>query len=38
MKNEDITAWVTKYALTDGIQKVSGTVRHETIRRQYDYY
>lgn len=30
MKNEDITAWVTKYALTDGIQKVSGTVRHET--------
>ena len=30
MNNEDITAWVTKYALTDGIQKVSGTVRHET--------
>ncbi len=30
MNNEDITAWVTKYALTSGIQKVSGTVRHET--------
>ena len=27
MKNEDITAWITKYALTSGIQKVSGTVR-----------
>jgi len=30
MKNEDITAWVTKCALTRGIQKVSGTIRHET--------
>lgn len=30
MKNENITAWVTKYALTTGIQKVSGTVCHET--------
>ena len=30
MKNEDITAWVTRYALTTGIQKVSGTVCHET--------
>ena len=27
MKNENITAWVTKYALTSGIQKVGGTVR-----------
>lgn len=30
MKNENITAWVTKCALTNGIQKVSGTIRHET--------
>ena len=30
MKNENITAWVTKYALTTGIQKVIGSVRHET--------
>ena len=30
MKNENITAWVTKYALTSGIQKVIGTVCHET--------
>lgn len=30
MKNEDITAWVTKYALTDGIQKISGNVCNET--------
>ena len=37
MKNEDITAWVTKYALTDGIQKVSGTVRHETSSDMLSY-
>jgi hypothetical protein len=30
MKNEDITAWVTRYALTTGIQKVSGAVCHQT--------
>lgn len=30
MKNEGITAWVTRYALTTGIQKVSGAVCHET--------
>ena len=30
MKNEQITAWITKYALTSGIQKVSGTVHHDT--------
>ena len=37
MKNENITAWVTKYALTDGIQKVSGTVRHETSSDMLSY-
>ena len=37
MKNEDITAWVTKYALTSGIQKVSGTVRHETSSAMLSY-
>ena len=37
MKNENITAWVTKYALTDGIQKVSGTVRHETSSAMLSY-
>jgi hypothetical protein len=30
MKTENITAWVTKCALTSGIRKVSGTVCHET--------
>ena len=28
MENEKITAWVTKYALTEGIQKVEGEVCH----------
>ena len=37
MNNEDITAWVTKYALTSGIQKVSGTVRHETSSDMLSY-
>ena len=37
MKNEDITAWVTKRALTTGIQKVSGTVRHETSSAMFSY-
>ena len=37
MKNENITAWVTKYALTDGIQKVAGTVCHETCSTLLSY-
>jgi len=37
MKNENITAWVTKYALTTGIQKVIGSVRHETSSGMLSY-
>ena len=37
MKNENITAWVTRYALTSGIQKVSGTVCHETCSTLLSY-
>jgi hypothetical protein len=37
MKNENITAWVTKCALTSGIRKVSGTVRHETSSDMLSY-
>ena len=37
MKNENITAWVTRYALTSGIQKVTGTVRHETSSAMLSY-
>ena len=37
MKNEDITAWVTKRALTTGIQKVIGSVRHETSSAMFSY-
>jgi len=37
MKNENITAWVTKYALTSGIHKVSGEVRHETSSKMLRY-
>ena len=37
MKNENITAWVTKCALTSGIQKVSGTIRHETSSAMFSY-
>ena len=36
MKNDNITAWVTKYALTSGIQKVSGTAR-QTISNMLVY-
>jgi hypothetical protein len=37
MKNENITAWVTKYALTSGIQNVTGTVRHESCSKMFSY-
>ena len=29
MENEKIVAWVTKYALKEGIQLLEGSVRHE---------
>ena len=30
MKNENVRVWITKYALSDGILVVDGTVHHST--------
>ena len=37
MENEKITAWVTKYALTQGIMKVDGEVHHGTSSNMFSY-
>lgn len=36
-KEENVTAWITKYALTDGVIKVSGKVNHEISSRMFTY-
>ena len=37
MKREKITAWSTKYALTGGIEKLHGELRHNSIYDIFSY-